>query len=362
MPSDDDWLLLSLAPGIGPVAWGALMRGEMASSRRDGWLRVARSGDVPDRAARIRSLCRRAGVRILTPAEPCWPESLRALEDPPAVLFLRGDAELLARPQIAVVGARRASRRGLADVAWLVPELVAAGLVVTSGLALGIDGAAHRAALDAGGPTLAVLGTGPDRIHPGRHRSLAARIVEQGLVVSEFPPGTPPLPHHFPRRNRIISGLALGVVVVEAGARSGSMITARLGAAQGREVFALPGTARDSNAAGCHHLIRDGAVLVRSGDDILAELGPAVHSRPESSDSADSARVGLDRGESPPGTRTDAPEPARILAAIDPGGTVADLVAVRTGLDARTLGIHLTELELEGRVARQADRLVRLDR
>jgi DNA processing protein len=374
MLTDEDWLLLALAPGTGPVTWGLVMRGEVEPSQLAARLRVLRTGARVAEVERIRRACHRAGIRILTPASPGWPERLRALEDPPAVLYLRGDVELLSRPQIAVVGARRASRRGLADVAWLVPELVAAGLVVTSGLALGIDGAAHRAALAAGGGTLAVLGSGLDRIHPARHRSLAATIAREGLIASEFPLGVPPLPQHFPRRNRIISGLALGVVVIEAGARSGSMITARLAGAQGREVFALPGTARDPNAAGCHRLIREGAVLVRNGDDVLSELGlPPAHdsavggepSGTGTSGTGTSATGTSATGTSATGTSgtsRNAPEPGRILAAIDPGGTVADLVALRTGLDARTLGIHLTELELEGRIARQGDRLIRIDR
>jgi DNA processing protein len=241
----------------------------------------------------------------------------------------------------------------VADARWLVEGLVAAGLVVTSGLALGIDGAAHAAALDAGGVTIAVLGTGIDRIYPSRHRPLATRIAQSGLLLSEFLPGTPPLPHHFPRRNRLISGLALGVLVVEAGEHSGSMISARLAASQGRDVFAVPGTMRDPNAAGCHRLVREGAVLVRSAADVLEELGWEGAADPGIGSGAPVSNAAA----AEPGPQRDA---CPVLAAIDPLGTSFDLVLARSGLDAGTLAVRLTELELAGLISREMDRLVRL--
>jgi DNA processing protein len=345
-PDPDDWLALALARPD-PLLWGRLQRGEA-------------DGPLPprDRGA-LASLRRRAadcGARILTPADAAWPDRLRSLPDPPAALFLRGDPAHLARPQVAVVGARRASRGGLDDAAWIADDLARAGLAVTSGLALGIDGAAHGAALDAGGTTIAVLGHGPERTYPALHRALARRIAAEGALLTEFPPGTPPLAHHFPRRNRLIAGLALGVVVVEATERSGSMITARLAAAQGREVFVLPRRARDPGGAGGHRLLREGAVLVRNVDDVLEELalpGPAT------------AAPGGPGADAPPhdppvpgAGAPDDPVDAALLAALDEAGTPFEVLSVRTGLDAGELGARLTLLELDGRVARDGDRLV----
>lgn len=340
-------------PAIGPERCGALMRGESTADEAAAIVARARASTDAMRPGALRSRCAELGMTLLTPADRAWPEPLRCIADPPAALFLRGDPELLARPQIAVVGARRASRRGVTDAHWLVEALVGAGLVVTSGLALGIDGAAHTAALSAGGATIAVLGAGIDRIYPLRHRPLAARIAQSGLLLSEFLPGTPPLPHHFPRRNRLISGLALGVLVVEAGEHSGSMISARLAASQGRDVFAVPGTMRDPNAAGCHRLIREGAVLVRSPADILEELGLEA---PDGSGADGSAAPGPAAADA----SGPAPDTCPVLAAIDPLGTPFDLVLARSGLDAGALAVRLTELELAGRISREMDRLVRL--
>jgi len=341
-----DWLRLALAPGVGPVLWGRLMRGELDADVRGELLEKVRHA-VPDaRLESLRITCARLEADLLTPASAEWPDALRALEDPPAALFRRGDPALAARPQIAVVGARRASRRALDDAAWIVRDLVGADLVVTSGLALGVDGAAHRAALDAGGSTIAVLGSGLDRVYPARHRGLAEQIAREGLLLSEFLPGTPALPHHFPRRNRLVSGLALGVVVVEAGARSGSMITARLAAQQGREVFALPSTARDVRAAGNLRLLRDGAVLVRDASDILSELGL----EPPATDEGRRTKV--------PNAEPDAAGSVVLDAMAPEGSDFATLVA-RTGLDASELAVRITELELDGFLERDGDRLHR---
>ena len=212
------------------------------------------------------------GAHLVGAADAEMPLRLRAIPDPPAVLFLRGDPGLLSTPQIAIVGSRRATPAGARIAHRLAGELTARGLVVTSGLAQGIDVEAHRGALDAGGRTVAVLGSSLDRVYPAGHRSLAERIAGQGALVSEFPFDTRPMPWNFPRRNRIISGLSLGVLVVEAAARSGSLITARLAAEQGREVFAVPGSILNPLAAGCHRLLRDGAKLVETVEDILEEL------------------------------------------------------------------------------------------
>jgi DNA processing protein len=213
------------------------------------------------------------GQHLLVMGEPGYPALLAETAGAPALLYVAGDPAILERPQLAIVGSRRASRPGL-DLASAFSRCLAdAGFVITSGLAMGIDGAAHQAALDVGGQTIAVLGSGLKNVYPQQHRRLAQDMIAAGsAVVSEHPLQAPPHPSHFPRRNRIISGLALGVLVVEAGLASGSLITARLAAEQGREVFAIPGSIHHPGAKGCHQLIRDGAVLVESVGQILEAL------------------------------------------------------------------------------------------
>jgi len=205
--------------------------------------------------------------------DPVYPPLLREIPGPPPLLFVRGDAALLCAPQLAVVGSRNPSHSGCDNTRAFSDHLTRAGLVITSGLALGIDACAHAAALEAGGQTIAVAATGLDRVYPAVHRELAHRIATQGALVSEFALGTPPRREHFPRRNRLISGLSLGVLVVEAALRSGSLITARLAAEQGREVFAIPGSIHSPLARGCHALIRQGAKLVETAQDVIEELG-----------------------------------------------------------------------------------------
>lgn len=201
-----------------------------------------------------------------------YPEALKATFDPPVFLFYRGDPSVLKKPLIAIVGSRKATPYGKLEAAKLAETLAGCGFVVTSGLAMGIDAAAHRGALDGGGETVAVLGSGVDQIFPRENELLAARILKQGALVSEFPPGTLPRPWHFPQRNRIISGLSLGVIVAEAGEKSGALITARYAGEQGREVFALPGRAGSPLSRGGNRLIQDGGKLVQEIGDILAEF------------------------------------------------------------------------------------------
>jgi DNA processing protein len=215
-----------------------------------------------------------ADCHIITLMDERYPALLKEISDPPPLLFVRGQTDTLSHPQLAMVGSRNPSAGGRQSAHDFAQALTRSGLTITSGLALGIDGASHEGALAAGGDTLAVAGTGLDRIYPARHRDLGHRIVAQGALVSEFPPGTPPLAHHFPRRNRIISGLSLGTLVVEAALKSGSLITARLAAEQGREVFALPGSIHNPLSRGCHALIQQGAKLTESSDHILEEIGP----------------------------------------------------------------------------------------
>ncbi len=212
------------------------------------------------------------GVHLLTLSDPNYPPLLLEIADPPPLLYVWGELTALSAPQIAVVGSRRPSRQGLDDADAFAAALASAGFVITSGLAVGIDAAAHRAALSNCGRTIAVLGSGIDTIYPAVNSDLATATSRQGAVISEFPLGTPPRPNQFPSRNRIISGLSLGVLVVEAAVQSGSLVTARLAAEQNREVFAIPGSIHNPVSRGCNSLIRQGATLVQSVDDVLAEL------------------------------------------------------------------------------------------
>jgi DNA processing protein len=213
------------------------------------------------------------GRHLITFNDPCYPELLKQISDPPPLLFAQGDVDLLSEWQLAIVGSRSASKSG-SDLAYEFGRYLAkGGMAVTSGLASGIDTAAHQGALSVSGPTIAVVGTGLDRVYPAQNRDLAHRIAETGLIISEFALGTPPKAENFPRRNRIISGLSLGTLVVEAALKSGSLITARMALEQGREVFAIPGSIHNPLAKGCHQLIREGAKLVETAKDILEELG-----------------------------------------------------------------------------------------
>jgi len=282
------WMALLRAPGLGPRLWrqlfdsGVRPQALFARAQRSGVPALPLAAPTlaylraPDWRAVERDLdwLARSGSEALTWLHPHYPPLLREISDPPPILFVQGETAALCRPQVAVVGSRNPSPHGRELAGEFARSLSAAGLVVTSGLATGIDAAAHGGVLAAGGATVAVLGCGLDRIYPPAHRSLALDIGRGGALVSEFPPGTPPRAHHFPRRNRLISGLTLGTLVVEAAARSGSLITARLALEQGREVFAAPGSIRNPLSRGCHALIRQGAKLVETVGDILEELGP----------------------------------------------------------------------------------------
>jgi DNA processing protein len=212
------------------------------------------------------------GNHLLTLLDPGYPAALAQIPDPPPLLYLKGRPQLLATPMLAIVGSRNASLQGKANAEVFANALSCAGLTIVSGLALGIDAAAHQGALDGSGATVAVIGTGADIVYPARNHALAHRIAEEGCIVSEYALGTPPLSHNFPRRNRIISGLSAGVLVIEAAAQSGSLITAQLAASQGRDVFAIPGSIHSALAKGCHKLIKEGAKLVESAADVLEEL------------------------------------------------------------------------------------------
>jgi len=293
-----------------------------------------------ERAEEDAQWLRESGNQLLPLDNPDYPELLRELTDPPLALFLRGDAELLNAPQIAVVGSRSASRGGLENARQFSRFLAGSGIAITSGLALGVDTAAHQGALQAGA-TIAVLGTGLDRVYPARNRDLAHRIAEQGLLVSEFLPGTPPQPQNFPKRNRIIAGLALGTLVVEAALKSGSLITARLASETGREVFAIPGSIHNPMARGCHALIRDGAKLVESAQDIAEELASQVAFTPAPADKNDLSTTQETETES---------DHQEVLDAMGFDPVSTDQLVERTRFSAAEISSMLLLLELQGHV------------
>jgi DNA processing protein len=277
-----------------------------------------------------------AGRHVVTLGDAAYPAALLQTADPPLLLYAQGRLELLQRPALAIVGSRNPTPQGADNARAFALHLARSGYTIVSGLALGVDGAAHEGALSAGGDasTIAVVGTGMDRVYPSRHRELAHRIAEQGLLLSEFDLATPPLRENFPRRNRLIAGLAQGTLVVEAALASGSLITARCAAEAGREVFALPGSIHSPQSRGCHALIKQGAQLVESAEDILAELRPAAPALPVD-------------GEPPP---RDDGDP--LLAALGHDPATLDALVARCGWPPEQLAARLLELELDGHVAR----------
>lgn len=283
---------------------------------------------------------------ILHFESPDYPALLREIAAPPPVLYVEGRPECLHFPGIAMVGSRRGSAYGRRHAEWLAGELSEAGLVICSGMALGIDTAAHKGALDAGGYTIAVMGAGVDVCYPARNRELRERIREQGALVSEFPLGAPAIPMNFPRRNRIVSGLAAGVVVIEASLKSGSLVTARLALQQNREIFAMPGPVSSSFSRGCHQLIRQGATLVESPEDILREM-PEIIPLDSFRPNANNVR---------PGKPALAAGDANLLALIEESGTLPESLARQTGLTQQQLNVKLLQLELAGTIIHQGGR------
>jgi DNA processing protein len=281
---------------------------------------------------------------LLTWLDPDYPPLLREIADPPLLLYVLGERALLAGPQLAIVGSRNATATGRENARAFAHALAGAGLTITSGLALGVDGAAHRGALEAEGRTIAVTGTGLDRVYPPRHRELAHAIASHGALISEFPLGTPPRADNFPIRNRLIAGLALGVLVVEAAERSGSLITARLATEQGREVFAIPGSIHSPLARGCHRLIRQGAKLVETARDIVEELGALASFAAAASahSECDTAPADLSAGQE------------KVLAFLGHDPASVDVLVERSGLTPQAVSSILLELELRGLVAPEA--------
>lgn len=315
----------------------------------------------PDRAllARGQAWLESPTHQLIDWSQADYPPLLRRIPSPPPMLFVDGDAGLLWRPAIAIVGSRAATAGGCTNAAMFADALARNGLCIASGLAAGIDAAAHDATLKANGATVAVLGTGPDIAYPVHHRPLLDRIAAQGCVVSEHLPGTRPLRQYFPSRNRILAGLSLGTLVVEAAERSGALITARLSAEVGREVFALPGSIHNPMARGCHRLIREGAQLVESPDEVLAVLAPLAI------DLAKALRGELEASFAPSELPLQAclpidPDYNRLWQALGHDPTGMDVLGQRTGLTTAVLSAMLLSLELEGRVAAEHGRYSRI--
>lgn len=355
----DSHHILALLPGMKPDHWQCVLDqlddpvqlltltppslkalGLPARARQviSGWQGGRMEPELQKRLEHIHDSCRSHHIEVVDWRHPHYPESLRHIHGPPPVLYLRGNPGTLGRPCLAMVGSRHASRDGLNHANRFARALVEQGITVISGLALGIDGAAHRGALEAGGLTLGVLANGVDKPYPRHHHALATDILENGgALISELPPGTAARPHLFPQRNRIISGLCRGVLVVEAGVRSGSLITARLAMEQGRDVFAIPGSIHNPGVRGCHRLIRAGAMLVETVQDIVTEMAvwgfeaPAPEATPPGPD---------------PQT-LDAPA-RQLLDVLTYEPRSSDQLCEDTGLAAAELLQTMLSLELEG--------------
>ncbi len=355
------WLTLVGVPGIGPATCRALLaafglpRDVLAAPRAR--LREVVPASVvvalttpPDDArrtqiARTLAWAAEPGRHILTLADPRYPVGLLEISDPPPVLYVSGRVERLAAPAVAIVGSRNATPQGLVDARRFAEALARAGLTVVSGLALGIDGAAHEGALAASAAsasTIAVVGTGLDLVYPAAHRELAHRIAEVGALVSDFPLGTGAAAHHFPRRNRLIAGLARGVLVVEAAPQSGSLITARLAAEYGRDVFAVPGSIHSPLSKGCHRLIREGAKLVEAIDDLLEEW-PDLQDRPGAA---------IDESAADDPDDPDDPDAQLLTEHLGFGPVAIDDLARSSGWPPHKLAALLLELEMRGRISR----------
>lgn len=307
------------------------------------WHQHGQSSELMHWVDNERARCDELGVTLICAGDDDYPPLLTEISRPPPILYVRGNIHALHLPQIAVVGARRATSAGLDNARAFSRALASAGFAITSGLALGVDAAAHRGALDAQGMTVAVLGTGIDRLYPRRNVKLAGEILERGgVLVSEFALGTGPEAANFPRRNRVISGLSTGVLLIEAALRSGSLITARLAAEQSREVFAIPGSIHNPLARGCHRMIREGAILVETAADIVTELGGLL-----SDSGATPAEVAMQPVAS---TSSLGSVAQRLVMALGGDPRTLEQIARDTGVEAGALMAELLQLELAGLV------------
>jgi len=379
------WIRLSLEPGLGPVQARSLLAAiglpqeiyaqpaaALAKVVPQGLARqLRRPADAETESLIARSLqwLEQPRHHMLTLAEPAYPPALLDIHDPPLLLYVNGDPGLLSRPIVSIVGARNATAGGMDNARAFARHLAGQGWCVASGLAHGVDAAAHQGALQAGpqgAGTVAVMGTGIDIIYPSANLELARQIAREGALVSELALGTPSLPHQFPRRNRIVAGLARGVLVVEAARQSGSLITARLASEAGREVFAIPGSIHSPLSRGCHALIRQGAKLVESGQDIHEELGapgggpPSLGGQgPDASPRAPAAarrRAAAGPAQAPPQPHMPPnPDAATVLAALGHDPVDIDTLHTRTGLGIAQLNGALLALEMADAVSRQDD-------
>ncbi|WP_207000187.1 DNA-processing protein DprA [Trinickia mobilis] len=318
-----------------------------------------------------------SGNEIVTLGDPAYPPALLMMPDPPALLYVKGRMDLLHAMSVAVVGSRNATPQGLEDATRFARALSDAGLSVVSGLAIGIDGAAHRGALAGRSSTTAVIGTGADIVYPAQHHALAHRIAAEGVILSEWPLGTVARPAHFPQRNRLIAGLSSGVLIVEAALRSGSLITARLANEMGRDVFAIPGSIHAPLSRGCHRIIREGAKLVETPEEVLDELGvgvgtkrslPIARAGAPAKRRSSGASANLQAAPAPAGTPSTLPPPLdaqaeRLLAALGHAPATFEILAARTEMENSTLQSTLLQLELAGRLtALPGGRFARIER
>lgn len=350
----ESWLWLSLVPGVGPATFILLLQelGDPKNILNSSVATLSRhvpqqlataiaAGNEPPLLQETRDWFSIPGNDIVTLADADYPQQLLQIAAPPPLLYSKGDLRLLNHAAIAIVGSRNATEQGRQNARSFARHLSQAGLTIVSGMAAGIDRAAHEGGLDGSGSSIAVVGTGLDRVYPASNHDLAHRLSQYGLIISEFSLGTQPLAGNFPRRNRIISGLSLGCLVVESTLNSGSLVTARLAAEQGREVMAIPGSIHSPQSKGCHMLIKQGAKLVESAADILEELR---WSPPEP--------VGVNETVSPPNAYDDADvEAATLLPALGFDPTDIDTLCERTGLTVDKVCAILLKLELEGLVS-----------
>ena len=365
----DAWLLLLRAPGIGPARYRRLLdhlgspEAVFTASRStlDGFGLPSAALDFlqhPDHSliSPDRAWLQQPDNHLITWLDERYPPLLRDIAQAPPLLYVHGDPEVLALPQLAIVGTRNPTPSGERSAHDFAEYLAKTGLVISSGLAHGVDTAAHRGALQGNHITLAVMGTGLDRVYPANNRALAHQIAEQsGALVSELPIGTPALAEHFPRRNRMISGMALGVLVVEAALQSGSLITAQLAVEQGREVFAIPGSIHNPQARGCHSLIRQGAKLVETANDVLEELGPLLrrylHDGSEMQRAVKPAESTQEQSASVSGGMQLDEQYQSLLDQLGAEPVAVDTLVERCGLTADAVSSMLLILELHGYVA-----------
>ena len=357
LPTLKDRIACSLA-WLRADEYTALCRyfGDREAAFRESRAALERAGLPPDKSRRLAETdhaeleatlewLEAEDQNLLFIGDDAYPELLRDIEDPPLTLYVKGSPVELSMPALAVVGSRNPTRGGIGNAENFAAHLGQIGFTITSGLAEGIDAAAHVAALDAGAPSVAVMGTGIDRVYPAGHRELAHRIANHGALVSEYPLGTPPRRQHFPERNRILTGLCLGVLVVEAAVKSGSLISARLAAEQGREVFAIPGSIHNVLARGCHRLIRQGAKLVETAQDIVSELGVLVEGVRQESDAP---------AKPPEPAAPGDPSRDNLLNMMGHDPTGVDELLEQSGLTIAELSSMLLILELEGKIEKLA--------